>query len=334
MKSKGTTHTQRPDALLVALYGGVSSQPMAAFRNWALERLSEYLSFDMAVWAGGTIRDCAVETMHYTHLFNLPSDFLASWTPRKHEDGLLRRILAEPGHAFTESDLPSGSPKREDTELYKRHSVRHGIARGIAIGQMDPITGLFSAIGLYRKKHDHQFDTNSAAILERVMPHLLQSASLNQLLHYRSAMPTETVQASGLCDGEGLLHLTEPNLVTMLREEWADWHGAWLPTPITDWLRKEGGIPFVGKHIVAEKHAVSNIFLIRLRAKGILETLTRREAELVPLLVKGATYKEIAGQLYISRSTVNKHVLSIYKKLGVTNKAELSNKILSGGAEK
>ena len=52
--------------------------------------------------------------------------------------------------------------------------------------------------------------------------------------------------------------------------------------------------------------------------------LTRREVEVLRLLVRGLSNKEIAEQLVISRKTAGNHVEHIYTKIGVSNRARAS----------
>ncbi|MBD3270608.1 hypothetical protein GF376_03720 [Candidatus Peregrinibacteria bacterium] len=53
--------------------------------------------------------------------------------------------------------------------------------------------------------------------------------------------------------------------------------------------------------------------------------VTRREKEVLQLLIQGKTYKEIGEELFISLPTVKTHVSRIYEKLQVRNRLELSN---------
>lgn len=51
--------------------------------------------------------------------------------------------------------------------------------------------------------------------------------------------------------------------------------------------------------------------------------LTRREEVVLNLLVEGRTRAEIAEELYVSDNTVKTHIRNLYKKMGVSGKAEL-----------
>jgi len=75
---------------------------------------------------------------------------------------------------------------------------------------------------------------------------------------------------------------------------------------------------------------IRRLFLFSVRSEIDVSQLekyhiTAREAEVLKLLVQGISYREIGNRLFISMPTVKTHVTSIYKKLNVKNKVELSN---------
>jgi len=53
------------------------------------------------------------------------------------------------------------------------------------------------------------------------------------------------------------------------------------------------------------------------------QKLTPRETEIISLLLRGMTNKEIAARLYISENTLKTHLKNIYPKFGVSHKREL-----------
>jgi len=59
----------------------------------------------------------------------------------------------------------------------------------------------------------------------------------------------------------------------------------------------------------------------------LLQSFTTREQEIIHALAKGYSYKEIAGQLYISIETVRTYLRKIYEKLRVHSKVEALNKV-------
>jgi DNA-binding NarL/FixJ family response regulator len=55
--------------------------------------------------------------------------------------------------------------------------------------------------------------------------------------------------------------------------------------------------------------------------------LTEREAEILRLLIKGLSYKEIASNIFISGETLNSHIKNIYRKLNVHSRSELASRL-------
>jgi DNA-binding NarL/FixJ family response regulator len=80
----------------------------------------------------------------------------------------------------------------------------------------------------------------------------------------------------------------------------------------------DGGSPIspsIARYLLAE-------FSSPTQSEGIESQLSVREQEILVLVSKGYTSKEIGMMLQVSFHTVNAHVKNIYKKLSVTNKAE------------
>jgi DNA-binding NarL/FixJ family response regulator len=55
-----------------------------------------------------------------------------------------------------------------------------------------------------------------------------------------------------------------------------------------------------------------------------LDQLTAREREVLQLIARGYTYKEIASRLYLSPRTVESHVSAVLRKLQLSNRNELT----------
>lgn len=64
-----------------------------------------------------------------------------------------------------------------------------------------------------------------------------------------------------------------------------------------------------------------------------LRDLSRRELDVLRLLVRGATNHEIGAALYLSPDTVRKHTITIYRKLDVRGRAEATAWAVRHGLE-
>jgi DNA-binding CsgD family transcriptional regulator len=56
-----------------------------------------------------------------------------------------------------------------------------------------------------------------------------------------------------------------------------------------------------------------------------LSALTRTEQTVVEFVVNGRSNQEIAAVMRVTRRTVEKHLTSAYRKLGVAGRGELAN---------
>ncbi len=86
----------------------------------------------------------------------------------------------------------------------------------------------------------------------------------------------------------------------------------------------EGGSPM--SSTIARKIAGS--FYVGPMVTTELDILTPREREILDRLSKGHSHKEVANELFVSPTTVRKHIFNIYQKLQVHSKIEAVNKYL------
>ena len=91
----------------------------------------------------------------------------------------------------------------------------------------------------------------------------------------------------------------------------------------------EGGFP-MSPLLIGEvlKSLMSNNFSFPAEERNRASKLTKRENEILQLLVNGLSYKAISFDLNIAIDTVRSHIKSIYEKLHVNSKSEAVVKAL------
>jgi len=83
--------------------------------------------------------------------------------------------------------------------------------------------------------------------------------------------------------------------------------------------------PSIAAKVIAEFTRVSSL-VSKGKVEGLVEPLSDREIEILSLITRGATNKEIANQLYIAEGTVKNHVTHILSKLGVRDRTQAALK--------
>jgi len=91
-------------------------------------------------------------------------------------------------------------------------------------------------------------------------------------------------------------------------------------------LINEDGIEYVGFLVKGsnKKSYVKSMLtcFINDKSKNTENKLSEREKEVLDLIAKGYTNKEIAKELFLSEKTVKNHVSNIFKKINVTDRTK------------
>lgn len=69
--------------------------------------------------------------------------------------------------------------------------------------------------------------------------------------------------------------------------------------------------------------------LSRTRRSNPLDRLTPREREVLELMAQGLTNARIAADLYLSLSSVEKHINAVFDKLGLANSTGMSRRVMA-----
>jgi DNA-binding NarL/FixJ family response regulator len=106
---------------------------------------------------------------------------------------------------------------------------------------------------------------------------------------------------------------------------------AWGCCSITGCVAKSGGIEelraAINAVLAGNTYFSSGTDSVLRRGRQIrtqIANLSRREAELLPLLAKGCTLREAAAQLSVAYKTADSHRTNLLRKLGLHDRVELA----------
>jgi len=301
--------------------------PPAALKQAAMERLAGLIPFDTALWASGRTQGLSV---HNAYLHKLPAAMMENWEQYKHQDRLLAHIMANPGVTCDVYDFYSRH-ERPSLEIYTRHSAQYGIESAISTALPNPETGLVEVMSLYRKPGQPEFSPRQRALKQFVFPLMVDVWHQNQIAHLKSLSGGEPSLAAAVCDRQGLLRHADKEFIALVSAEWPGWQAPLLPKPLVRWLSAPGRPAYKGKRAALSAAAQEDLILLQAQPGGAATALTPREEQVARHYADGMTYKEIAEQLSVSPSTARRHLESIYKKLGVSNKIGLAQALSDSG---
>lgn len=233
-------------------------------------------------------------------------------------------------------------------ELYQRLGVEHQMAFTLP----DPRPHI-TALAVNRADADDDFDECDRTMLNLLRPHLAQAhrrareqALLSEILHTSHRGLRAAGAALLVLDGPTPVELT-PGALTLLHAYFGPPppHGG-LPAAVARWVAAQAASPVPGQLVPPSRPASAERdgrrLLLRylpgaegpaallLQERTVVPSvaeleklgLTRREAEVLRLLVGGAGNADIAVRLGVAAGTVKKHLDNVYRKLGVFGRGE------------
>jgi DNA-binding NarL/FixJ family response regulator len=196
--------------------------------------------------------------------------------------------------------------------------LREGIARLLTDAGFDVVGQAGDAEDLMRKVGAHRPDV---AVVDVRMPPTNTDEGLRAALDIRSQHPDVGVLV--------LSQYIEARYAMELLSDSAEGVGYLLKDRVSDIERFTDAVKRVAEGGSALDPEVVSQLLGRRRERDPLGELTAREREVLELMAEGRSNHAIADQLVITERAVEKHVTSIFGKLGLTPAAEDHRRVLA-----
>lgn len=179
---------------------------------------------------------------------------------------------------------------------------------------------------LFDRAGGRDFTERDRLVLDLLRPHLArlwEAASTRRLLRAALARLDQSENGSSgviLLAGDERPEFTSPTARRLLRDFFQPEAGGRLPPELARWLEAGAEQPF-------SRHRNGRLLTVRrdgdallLQERREVVRLTRREREVLSWVARGKTNAQVAELLWLSPSTVRKHLENVYPKLGVNTR--------------
>lgn len=299
---------------LLEIYRLAREEPLERFLETMLECIQSIIPFKSAWWGRGSEAVYTPGVMHSCYFYNLPDNYFDVWHKMRFFDDTIELVKTNASKAVT-IDFQHDKISEQLIKLGREFNFN----KIMCVQNNDKISGLGNHLSLYRDKYAPPFSTLEQQLFQSLMPHLLVAASINHIrnCHELFGSPNGTDVVLATCDINGILRSSEPAFAELIQTEYPDWHGPQLPfTPTTKCIH--------GQYLVIDIQTKEDVFLLLAHPISAIDQLSTREKEVAVSFGQGLTYKEIAQEIGISPNTVRYYLRSIYTKLEVHNKADIS----------
>ena len=297
------------------------------FQVAALDRLQQVLPFDSAWWGIMSPAEDAFR-LHCSLPYQLPDSYVPMWEHLKREDAVAQAVRDQP-RSTAYFDLQGLAVRPGLLEL----TAEHGIGQVLCTSLYLASERAFIFLSLYRSFTAPPFEVDHRSLNQYLMPHMCAAWEASRMfqIEYLKANSTHSHTALALVDGGCEILNAESEFFDVLQQEFAEAERNWPHDRLRDWMSgTEESLKL--SSIVLRRHRVGDLWLVAARGKTRIDLLTRRELQIAEDVGRGRSYKEIARLVSIAPATVRHHIRTIYAKLGIGDKAELST-LLAGRDE-
>lgn len=299
---------------------------MKEFQFHALERIRKEIPFDAVWWAMATRMGKGHQLVHDSFLQGMPDGCAELLNLTEQSNLVAQTCSRSPGVCF------NFGPEQLYSNLQTAMLAQHmGVSHVLCTASQGGIAQLITFLSLSRRDKASPFTEDERRLKECLMPHLTDMLQINRVMQIASirAGSSELQTAMAVSDELGMLHAAEPGFGRLLRTEWADWDGSFLPNPLLRALESRQS-NYLGTTLSVRIERVGVLRLVTLSIRSPAEALTTRERAVAEAFASGESYKEVARRLGLSPATVRHHLRAVYDKLGVADKGALS-RLLSEG---
>jgi len=310
--------------LLLAIHKLPHQVEFAGFQERALALLMRVVPFDCAWW--GLVSGL---NLHTELKFRLPATYHEDWEKIKAEDPIALQAAL---HPF--STVMFNAPVLSSYPALQTMLAKYDIRHVLCTHTLEPSLGLHAFLAIYRT--ETPFTEAQRKLKQMVMPHLMHALHLSWRRQLESALldalTDEQLAANAICDRSGLILSADEFFARFMAIEWQRWRGPMLPDDLLAHLGD--GRPFRGRKIRAVFRDVSGLFLVRISERRPVSELSPRELAVAEQYAFGKTYKAIAQEIGITPNTVRHYIRTVFGKLQIRNKTELSRIIFGSASER
>jgi DNA-binding CsgD family transcriptional regulator len=302
------------EALISRLYRSTRDIDIAHFRAWALSEVQMLIAFDAAIWSTGHL---STRSFHTHTSIGLPRHFPDLLLENLSINPIRKRLFNNVGQAIDMADVVDDTTFFT-SDIYHQVFQPHQISRILSSIHICRRTGIYTLLSLYRSDPENRFLETEKQQHQRLLYHLVESASHACILSLKNA--DEPYACHAICDREGIYHEAEPQFMDLMESTLHVQDTTRFPLDVSCAEQRV-------KELIIRSQQLGDLFRLSIRESSPMDTLTKREQEVVEGVTQGLSFKQIGRKLALSPSTISNHLYRIYQKLNINNRSELADLI-------